>query len=119
MEKERDALAERIISVVNRSQLDVRDQVVALMDALRRHPAFSLLQNAYKALKEDALKGSPMPEDYRWMAEILYRNGKVKVEGFEELYELHDIIEHGPDWNSIDHITVTLNRWSGQRGWDL
>jgi hypothetical protein len=58
-----------------------------------------------------------MSAEYRWMAEILYRDGKIKVEAFEELYELHDIIEHGPDWNSIETITVTLNRWSGNWRW--
>ena len=28
---------------------------------------------------------------------------------FEELFELHDIIERGPNWNTIEHIIVTLN----------
>ena len=49
----------------------------------------------------------------RWMAEITYRNGrKALIEQFEELYQLHDIVEHGPDWNEIDQIIVTLNRSS-------
>jgi hypothetical protein len=46
----------------------------------------------------------------RWMAEITYR--KPLIQQFEELYELHDIVEHGPDWNEIDQIIVTLNRSS-------
>ena len=49
----------------------------------------------------------------RWMAEITYRNGrKPLIEQFEELYQLHDIVEHGPDWNEIEQIIVTLNRSS-------
>jgi hypothetical protein len=48
---------------------------------------------------------------YRWMAEIHYNNGDpLKAVAFEELAELHDIVELGPDWNTIDQIVVTLNR---------
>ena len=48
---------------------------------------------------------------YRWMAEIHHNNGEPpKVVAFEELAELHDIIELGPDWNTIFQIVVTLNR---------
>jgi hypothetical protein len=32
-----------------------------------------------------------------------------EVVAFEELFELHDIIERGPNWNSIERIVVTLN----------
>jgi len=49
----------------------------------------------------------------RWMAEIQYRRETfrpVKVVSFEELYDLHDIVERGPDWNEIEQIIVTLNR---------
>ncbi|MGY4287742.1 hypothetical protein ACVWXO_006962 [Bradyrhizobium sp. LM2.7] len=47
---------------------------------------------------------------YRWMAEIQYNNGEPpEVATFEELAELHDIVELGPDWNTIEQI-VTLNR---------
>jgi hypothetical protein len=46
----------------------------------------------------------------RWMAEITYRTGRAPlVEQFEELYELHDIVETGPNWNEIEQIIVTLN----------
>jgi len=46
----------------------------------------------------------------RWMAEITYRNGAPPlIEQFEELVELHDIVELGPDWNEIEQIMVTLN----------
>lgn len=49
----------------------------------------------------------------RWMAEIYYHHRTelpTNVVEFEELEELHDIVEHGPDWNKITQITVTLNR---------
>jgi hypothetical protein len=81
---------------VNSSKLDVRDQFVALIDALQRHSRH-LSDEDREVFLLHPLRNSPTPEDYRWMAEILYRDGKVKIEGFEELYELHDIIEHGPD----------------------
>jgi hypothetical protein len=48
---------------------------------------------------------------YRWMAEIHYNNGEPpKAVAFEELAELHDIVELGPDWNTIDQIVVRLKR---------
>jgi hypothetical protein len=51
-----------------------------------------------------------MPMINRWMAEISYRNGmRPEIVQFEELYELHKIIEHGPDWNDIEQIVITLN----------
>ena len=31
------------------------------------------------------------------------------IEHFEELCELHDVVEVGPDWNEIEQIVVTLN----------
>jgi hypothetical protein len=34
------------------------------------------------------------------------------VVAFEELEDLQNIVEQGPDWNEIDFITVTLNRRS-------
>ena len=56
----------------------------------------------------------------RWMAEITYRNGrKPLLEQFEELHQLHDIVEHGPDWNEIEQIIVTLNRSSATRTADM
>ena len=51
----------------------------------------------------------------RWKATLIYRtdNGPVDVEHtFEELEELHDIVERGPDWNSLIKITVELERVS-------
>ena len=51
-----------------------------------------------------------MGEYQRWMAEITYNDGtRPQVVTFEELFELHDIIERGPNWNTVEHIVVTLN----------
>jgi hypothetical protein len=51
--------------------------------------------------------------DKRWKAVIEYRTDEAPntVEHyFEEISDLHLIIEHGPDWNSMIRCTVTLNR---------
>jgi hypothetical protein len=48
----------------------------------------------------------------RWLVEIDYRtvNGSTTVDHHvEELEELHDVVEHGPDWNMIEEIRVHLN----------
>ena len=52
-------------------------------------------------------------EEKRWKAIIEYRidSGVRSVEHyFEEISELHLIIEHGPDWNFLIRCTITLNR---------
>ncbi len=52
-------------------------------------------------------------EEKRWKAIIEYRTdgGVRSVEHyFEEISELHLIIEHGPDWNFLIRCTITLNR---------
>lgn len=49
----------------------------------------------------------------RWKAIIEYEtsDGPTSAEHFfEEISELHQIVEHGPDWNTILRCTVTLNR---------
>jgi len=54
----------------------------------------------------------------RWLATIYYRSdaGGVDVDhDIEELEELHDIVERGPDWNTIDKIVVTLARKADER----
>jgi len=52
--------------------------------------------------------------DLRWRAVVTYRSiklGQIDVEHFfEEIEDLHDIVERGPDWNAIERIDVTLNR---------
>jgi hypothetical protein len=46
----------------------------------------------------------------RWMAEIYYRTDRpTNVVEFEELVELHDLVEMGPNWNEIERIVVVLN----------
>lgn len=54
----------------------------------------------------------------RWHATIYYRSetGGIDLEcDFEELEELHDIVERGPDWNTIDKIVVTLARKTSEK----
>jgi hypothetical protein len=48
----------------------------------------------------------------RWKAEIMFRDGTEDIRTFEEIKELHNIVERGPDWNEIDKIVFTLNRRS-------
>ena len=46
----------------------------------------------------------------RWMAEITYRNGDAPtVLPFQELADLHDIVEMWADWSDIEQIVITLN----------
>ena len=48
----------------------------------------------------------------RWRAVIVYRTdvGLVDVEHFfEEIDELHVLVERGPSWFAIDHIRIDLN----------
>lgn len=49
----------------------------------------------------------------RWKAVLEYRTDEspTSVEHyFEEISDLHLIVEHGPDWNLLIRCTVTLNR---------
>lgn len=49
----------------------------------------------------------------RWKAVVDYQtdDGPESVEHFfEEISDLHLIIEHGPDWNRLIRCTLTLNR---------
>jgi len=58
-----------------------------------------------------------MPQ--RWGVSVFYRLDEDQVVGscseFEEFHELHDLIELGPDWNTIDRIEVRLLREIGPR----
>ena len=46
----------------------------------------------------------------RWMAEIFYNDSSgPDVIAFVELRDLHDIVEMGPNWNTIERIVITLN----------
>jgi hypothetical protein len=54
--------------------------------------------------------------DKRWKAVVEYQheNGPISIEHFfEEISDLHLIVEHGPDWNTLVLCTVTLNRHDG------
>jgi len=49
----------------------------------------------------------------RWSVEIIYRteSGENVVDYYiEELEELQDIVERGPDWNTIVAINIDLIR---------
>jgi hypothetical protein len=49
------------------------------------------------------------------MAEITYRDGtEPAIVEFEEICELHWIVELGPNWNTIENIIVTLNLSSAE-----
>ena len=53
-----------------------------------------------------------MNRHFRWTATITYRSkrGDIVVDHhFEELDELQNIVERGPDWNSIVSINIVLN----------
>jgi hypothetical protein len=55
-------------------------------------------------------------EGSRWKATIEYehQNGPIVIEYFfEEISDLHRIIENGPDWNTLIRCTVTLHRPDG------
>ncbi|MBR0916517.1 hypothetical protein [Bradyrhizobium japonicum] len=62
-----------------------------------------------KAAIAKALMEKSVPD--RWMAEITYLDGRPhQTITFEELEDLDEIVERGPDWNTIDKIIITLNR---------
>lgn len=49
----------------------------------------------------------------RWKAVATYRSdaGPIDIEwDIEELEELQDLVERGPDWNCLVDIRITLNR---------
>jgi hypothetical protein len=51
----------------------------------------------------------------RWMAEIFYNDGsETEIVAFEELHELHHLVEMGPNWNTIERIVITLNLSSAE-----
>lgn len=54
----------------------------------------------------------------RWRAVVTYfsEDGNVDVEHFiEELADIHDVIERGPNWYAIKDIVITLNCAEGAR----
>ena len=46
----------------------------------------------------------------RWMVEIKYFDGEQSTVAVEELEQIQEIVERGPDWNKIDVIEIRLNR---------
>jgi len=56
-------------------------------------------------------KGHKMTEGTpRWAAQIIYRRNKDTLEQrnvlLEELKHLHNIVERGPHWDTIEQITI-------------
>lgn len=45
----------------------------------------------------------------RWHVVINYKVDVSEVFDLEELAELQDIVETGPDWNTIEDIKITYN----------
>lgn len=49
----------------------------------------------------------------RWEYQVLYRidatTSFVKSDDIEELMDIHDIVEHGPDWATIEEIRIHYN----------
>lgn len=61
------------------------------------------------------MSGSPIHDrpTPRWRVTVVYRTdtGPLDVTHYiEELDELHNLIELGPNWNTIEQITVVLAR---------
>ena len=54
----------------------------------------------------------------RWQMSVTYRGGDagpIVVEyDIEELFEIHDLIERGPDWNTVMNVNIKLNRKSDE-----
>lgn len=61
--------------------------------------------------------GPQEPDQSRWKADIEYRSeegGQLSTHYFEEIEDLHSIIELGPHWDTIVKCVVTINRQSGE-----
>lgn len=59
--------------------------------------------------QETPLGASPK----RWQATIWYRSDSGPLDvtfDIEELEEVHDLVEHGPLWDTIERIEITLQR---------
>ncbi len=64
---------------------------------------------AFGTIANKARKNEP-PK--RWEALISYKRDKgsvVEIHRIEELSDLEEIVESGPDWNCIGSIVVVLN----------
>ena len=62
----------------------------------------------------DQSKRKSVEDGTRWKIVLIYAgaNGELerKIVQIEELEELQDIVEHGPDWNELVIGTITLQR---------
>jgi hypothetical protein len=48
----------------------------------------------------------------RWMVEITYNNDRpALIFTVAELEDIDEIVERGPDWRTIEHIVITLNKY--------
>lgn len=55
----------------------------------------------------------------RWKAEIIYRHGFGPVDvahDLEELGDIHDVVERGPHWDTIESITIKRVSIKGLEG---
>jgi hypothetical protein len=62
-------------------------------------------------MSEDRVTFTPSPH-FRWLVQVDYAtdNGIATVDHhIEEIAELHQIIEQGPDWNAVQNIRIELN----------
>ncbi|KZS55262.1 hypothetical protein ACC677_02500 [Rhizobium ruizarguesonis] len=60
--------------------------------------------------------------DKRWKVCITYRyddGPRETVTFIEEIAELDDIIEHGPDWNAMVDCQITLNGRNYPEDWTV
>lgn len=56
-------------------------------------------------------------EKPRWRFEAHYRTddgGEIITGDFQELVDLHQIIESGPNWSGLDKIEITMNHDDGR-----
>jgi hypothetical protein len=57
--------------------------------------------------------GLPRHLPPRWHVALVYRtrSGLLEIEhDIEELFELDDLVEHGPHWDTLTVARITLNR---------
>lgn len=46
----------------------------------------------------------------RWSALIIYNDGSGETHSFDEFHEFGEVIEKGPNWNSIDKIHIAKEK---------
>jgi hypothetical protein len=60
----------------------------------------------------DVVGGPGRQFSERWMVEITYNNDRpALIFTVSELEDIDEIVERGPDWRTIEHIVITLNRY--------